>query len=340
MNGTEREQVTKEILINLVDLESPKPRLIQDSEQTTKQLVIGLVDLHERIAELDRTAEIDEREQLKETLEKTRKALEIRIAQRTEALRHLQQANERLQAEITRRKRAEEALQVCETRYRTLIEGSVQGISIVGQDGRHILANKALLGMLGYDSLDNYLSHNLQDNLARHERMRLQANWQALLRGDPVPTYYHYHGQRMDGTPVWLESVVTPITWEDERALMLTTLDVTKRKQAEAAQAQLEAQLSQIQATESHDTLTNGLGQDFNNALTTIIGGTERALHDITPDSAPWYNLQEVLTTSKHAKACLPRILTANRHTDPSAEPATFRLLVKKFLTFAISRNK
>lgn len=251
MNGTEREQITKEILVNLMEMESPQPRPPVDSEHTTKQLVIGLVDLHERIAELDKTAAVDDREQLRETLNKTREALEVRIAQRTEALRHLQQANERLQAEAERRKRAEQALQAYEMRYQTLLAGSIQAIAIIGRDGRHLHANQALLDMFGYDSLAAYLGHHIQDNLARHERMRLQANWKALLRGDPVPTRYHYQGLRMDGTAAWLESIVTPITWDGEAALMITSQNITKQKQSEAAYTRLKAKFNQLQATEA-----------------------------------------------------------------------------------------
>lgn len=251
MNGTAREQITKEILVNLMEMESPQPRPTVDSEHTTKQLVVGLVDLHERIAELDKTAAVDDREQLQETLNKTKEALEIRIAQRTEALRHLQQANERLQTEVKRRKQAELALQVCEMQYQTLLTGSIQGVAIIDQDGRHLHANQALLDMFGYDSLDACLDHNIQDNLARHERMRLQANWKALLRGDPVPTHYHYQGLRMDGTPAWIASVVTPITWDGQAVLMVTSHNITKQKQLEAAYAQLKTKFNQLQVTES-----------------------------------------------------------------------------------------
>lgn len=251
MNGTEREQITKEILVNLMEMESPQPHPPVNSEHTTKQLVVGLVDLHERIAELDKTAEPDDREQLQETLNKTREVLEIRIAQRTEALRHLQQANERLQTEVERRLQAEHALQACEMRYQTLLAGSIQGIAIIDQDGRHLHANQALLDIFGYDSLDAYLGHNIQDNLARHERMRLKANWKALLRGDPVPTRYHYQGLRMDGTPAWLESIVTPIAWDGEAALMITSQNITKQKQTEAAYTQLKTKFNQMQATEA-----------------------------------------------------------------------------------------
>ena len=251
MNGTEREQITKEILVNLMEMESPQPRPAVDSQHTTKQLVVGLVDLHERIAELDKTAAVDDREQLQETLNKTKEALELRIAQRTEALRHLQQANERLQTEVKRRTAIEQTLQTCEMQYQTLLAGSIQGVAIIDQDGRHLHANQALLDMFGYHSLDAYLEHNVQDNLARHERLRLRANWKALLRGDPVPTRYHYQGLRMDGTPAWVESIVTPITWGEKSALMITSQNITKQKQLEAAYTQLKAKFNQLRVTES-----------------------------------------------------------------------------------------
>ena len=58
---------------------------MSNAEQTTKQLFHGLADLRQRIAELDRTAEQDDKQRLKAELEKTRKALEARMAERTAA---------------------------------------------------------------------------------------------------------------------------------------------------------------------------------------------------------------------------------------------------------------
>jgi septal ring factor EnvC (AmiA/AmiB activator) len=92
---------------------------MSNAEQTTKQLFHGLADLRQRIAELDRT-EQDEQQSLKAELEKTRKALETRMAERTAALQRLQQANERLQAEIIQRTQAEQHLATQVARMQTL----------------------------------------------------------------------------------------------------------------------------------------------------------------------------------------------------------------------------
>jgi GAF domain-containing protein len=90
-----------------------------NTAQTTKQLFQGLADLRKRIAELDRN-EQDEQQSLKAELEKTRQALETRMAERTAALQRLQLANERLKAEIIQRTQAEQHLTTQVVRLQTL----------------------------------------------------------------------------------------------------------------------------------------------------------------------------------------------------------------------------
>src|SRR5918996_1406968 len=58
------------------------------------------------------------------------------------------------------------------------VEGSVHGLSIVSRDGQRLFANQALVTMLGYESLEAYLRHDVLDNVAPHERDRLHAYWE------------------------------------------------------------------------------------------------------------------------------------------------------------------
>jgi PAS domain S-box-containing protein len=334
MNGTEREQVTKEILVRIAELEIAPPGPTHHGAQTTKQLPHGLTNLHQRIAELDRTAEISELQPLQEEWEKMRQALEVRIRQRAIAVQDLQQAKARLQAEITQRKRAEEAFQASEARCQALIEGSVQGVAIVNQEGRHLFANQVLLNILGYDSLASYLNHHMQDNIAPYERPRLRASWRTLLRENSAPARYEYQGIRADGTPIWLASVVTPTTWKGEPALMSTILDLTKYKQAEEARIRLEAQLNQTQKQQATSILAGSIAHDFNNMLAKIIGHTELALRDVPRDTLPWHNLQEVLTASTCTKDLIQRLVAFNGQTGAVREPSRLRLLSNKTLTF------
>ena len=54
--------------------------------------------------------------------------------------------------DITKRKQAGQALAESEERYRTLFENAIEGIFRSTIDGRVILANPAMLLMLGYDA--------------------------------------------------------------------------------------------------------------------------------------------------------------------------------------------
>jgi PAS domain S-box-containing protein len=54
--------------------------------------------------------------------------------------------------DITERKRAVEALQEAETKYRTIFENSVDGIFRTTEDGHFLAANPSLARMYGYES--------------------------------------------------------------------------------------------------------------------------------------------------------------------------------------------
>jgi PAS domain S-box-containing protein len=64
--------------------------------------------------------------------------------------------------DITERKRAEAALAESEDRYRTLFDDSLTGIYRTTPDGRILLANPALVRMLGYDSFAQLAKRNLE----------------------------------------------------------------------------------------------------------------------------------------------------------------------------------
>ncbi len=64
--------------------------------------------------------------------------------------------------EITDLKRAQQALRESEQRYRELFENSQLGIYRTTPDGRILLANPALLAMLGYASMEELAERNLE----------------------------------------------------------------------------------------------------------------------------------------------------------------------------------
>jgi len=65
--------------------------------------------------------------------------------------------------DITERKQAEEALHESEERFRTLVENATVGIYRTTPNGRILMANPALVKMMGFDSLEELARRNLEE---------------------------------------------------------------------------------------------------------------------------------------------------------------------------------
>ena len=129
--------------------------------------------------------------------------------------------------DISDRKAAEKALHDQKEEYRLLFEHATHGIYRTTPNGRILLANPALLAMLGYDNFEQLAARNLESdgaeagyeradfkaNLEAHGELRgLEATWERRDGRKIVVCESAYLVRDSDGTPLYYEGSVEDIT--------------------------------------------------------------------------------------------------------------------------------
>jgi diguanylate cyclase (GGDEF)-like protein/PAS domain S-box-containing protein len=134
--------------------------------------------------------------------------------------------------DITERKRAEQALQQSEEKYRVIFDYAPVGIYQSTRDGRFVTANLTLARMLGYDSVDELLTKNLERDIY----LDLKQREELIRRFEPFAYANNVELQwrRKDGTTIWVQLNAHGIR-SSHGTLFFEgfVYDVTERKRAE-----------------------------------------------------------------------------------------------------------
>ena len=162
-------------------------------------------------------------------LRRTKKTLEEKVHRRT---LELQQINEAMLFEIVERKVAEMALRESEARYRSIFEGSLEGIFQTTAEGKCILVNDALAHMLGYGSAKEFmaLSSNMEEQLYANPKQRLA--FRKMLEAKGRVKGYETKYLRRDGSKIWVSMNVRAIYDEQGSFIFYegTIEDISLRK--------------------------------------------------------------------------------------------------------------
>lgn len=175
--------------------------------------------------------------------------------------------------DITERKRAEDALQESEEKFRVLSETSPAAIFLY-QGDLLIYANKAAEQFTGH-TRDEMLKKNYWDMVHPRYREMVKSIGIARLSGKQAPTRYEVQYITRKGEVRWAEFAAGLIEYRKKPAGIVIAFDITDRKLAEAA-----LQASKAQA----DMYVDLMGHDINNLNQVAMGYLELAMEHLALD--------------------------------------------------------
>jgi PAS domain S-box-containing protein len=220
--------------------------------------------------------------------------------------------------DITERRLTEERLRASEERHRLLFEMESDAIVLVDVETlAHLDVNRAAVELYGYSREEllalksTDLSAEAADTRSAMQNGARQAKG-AVPGSVRVPLRYH---RKRDGTVFPVEITANFFDLHGRRLMIAAIRDITERKAAEEARAQLEAQLRQAQKMEAIGHLTGGIAHDFNNILQSILGNLTLAGERIEAlgDAKLARALERAEISAQRARELIQQMLTFSR---------------------------
>jgi two-component system cell cycle sensor histidine kinase/response regulator CckA len=137
--------------------------------------------------------------------------------------------------DITERKQAEEALRRVEENFRRSLDDSPLGVRIVTTEGETIYANRAILGIYGYDSIEELRTTPVKKRYTPESYAEFNIRKEKRQRDEYYPSEYEISILRKNGEIRHLQVFHKEVLWNGRKQFQTIYQDITERKWAEQA---------------------------------------------------------------------------------------------------------
>jgi PAS domain S-box-containing protein len=236
--------------------------------------------------------------------------------------------------DITERKAAEEALRFSEAKYRQLVEYAPAGIYEVDMTtGNFSSVNNVMCEYTGYTK-EEFLNLKVWDLLEGKSREILLERYEKILKGERVPEETEYEIVGKNNKKISF-LVYTRIEYKDGKPVRTTTVahDITVMKK-------LEEELSKTRKLESLGVLSGGIGHDFNNLLSGIIGNISLAKLETERGENAMASLDEALRVTAKASALTRQLLVFSKGGAPIKKAASIAEVLRDSADFTLRGSK
>jgi PAS domain S-box-containing protein len=215
-------------------------------------------------------------------------------------------------SDITKRKKTEERLYSSELKFRSLIENSVDMISMMDINGKFIYASPSITKKLRYTNTE-LLSMNVSDIIHPDEIDLVRSfMFQALQNPDFPIEYPAIRNKKKDGTYIWVEGTIANfLKVNGINAIVSNFRDISERKDAE--QNLLNQNIELTKTNSELDKFVYSVSHDLRAPLCSMLGVVEIAQED-TNEELILEHLQMLKTNIKKLDGFILDILNYSRN--------------------------
>lgn len=186
--------------------------------------------------------------------------------------------------DVTAQKNVELALRESEEKFRALTEQSPAIVYIVRSE-RIIYCNAMLVEVTGFSNAELLSMHFLDFVHPDHREMVAQRH-QERIRGEQPPQHYEIKFVRKDGGNRWIDLSTQCIEFEGSSVVLVTCVDVSKRKKTDERLREMETQLAHVSRLSTMGEMVAGIAHEINQPLSAIANFAFASKHVI--EEADW----------------------------------------------------
>ncbi|MEK6743090.1 MAG: PAS domain S-box protein [Nitrospirota bacterium] len=268
--------------------------------------------------------------------------------------------------DITERNRAEQRLKM----FSQAINEAMDGVQIVGLDGKILYSNKAVEEIYGFTD-EEFRGRDVNELNADREFAKtvIFPSIQKHGRWSGEVTVLHKNGRKF---PVWLSTSFVKNDAGEPVSMVGIIRDITARRKIEeelkrhqeqledlveertaelkssnsrlqreiAERERMEAELSRVQKLESLGLLAGGIAHDFNNLLGAIMGNISLAMLDVDPENSAYQQLTKAERASFRAQDLTRQLLTFSRGGAPVKKTITLPGIITEAAGFSLRGSR
>jgi two-component system, cell cycle sensor histidine kinase and response regulator CckA len=231
---------------------------------------------------------------------------------------------------IVKRREAEEALRESESKYRTLVDTSPDGIAIYDIDGKIIGCNNVNAQMLGYEKPEDLTGKFVIELIDQVDREKAFINLNKTL-DEGLVRNVEYCFIKKDSSKFFGESSSSLVRDANgnPKYLVSITRDISDRKKSDVERLRL-------QNLESLGLLAGGIAHDFNNILSTILGRVSLAMINLDEGKLK-NNLIGITKATKRAIGLTQQLLTFSKGGCPEKSVIDIKKVIHDTAKFSLS---